>query len=165
MESIKLKISGIRAIVVKAPALTSGMFGVKAEFEFDSAWDGLTKTVVYKANNVIKDDIGITNISDVPYEVLEKPGCTLYIGVYGAAPDGTIILPTIWAAAGDIRQGAAPSGDESVNPSLPVWQQLLDNDRRQDAKITSVDKKIGDIDTALDRIIAIQESLIGGNSL
>ena len=32
--------------------------------------------------------------------------------------------PTVWANLGFIRPSATPDGDESTDPSLPVWAQL-----------------------------------------
>jgi len=39
--------------------------------------------------------------------------------------EGTIVVPTTWANLGVILPAADPSGDESTDPSLPVWAQIL----------------------------------------
>ena len=53
------------------------------------------------------------------------------MGVYGADESG-VVLPTVWVSLGKIQPGADPSGDETADPSLPVWAQLQ--------------KQIGDLD-------------------
>ena len=73
-------------------------------FSFSSAWDGLTRTAVFKASDetrsVLLDE---TNQCDIPWEVLQTPRRTLYAGVYGMR-DGELVLPTIWASLGTIQE-------------------------------------------------------------
>ena len=38
--------------------------------------------------------------------------------------DGNIAIPTLWENIGAILDAAAPSGDISTDPSLPVWAQI-----------------------------------------
>lgn len=62
----------------------------------------------------------------IPHEVLSVPRVRVRVGVYGT--DGeNVILPTIWANLGDVRDAPDPSGDEATDPSIPIWGQILAN--------------------------------------
>lgn len=103
--------------------ITAGMVGARVEVEFDSTWDDYTKTFVWSHNGVTIDDLGATGT--IPTEVLEKSGGMLTFGVYGTKDD--TVLPTLWAVIGGVHAGADPSGDESADPTLPVWAQLQED--------------------------------------
>ena len=148
METIKIAVTGSLAAVTENLPVVSGTVGLTVDFIFDDAWEGLNKTAVFRANGKSLDVLNVTNAVAVPWELLKNPGCRLWAGVYGTNADGSLQIPTIWADLGIIRPGAEPSGDESADPTLPVWEQIR--------------TEVGDIEAALDSIIAIQESLIGG---
>lgn len=60
----------------------------------------------------------------IPHEVLSIPRVKVRVGVYGT--DGeNVILPTIWANLGDVHDAPDPSGDETTDPSLPIWAKIL----------------------------------------
>ena len=106
--------------------LTHGMVGAKVNFTFNEAWDGLRKTAVVRAGS---DAFGVTDVEDlaeIPWEILEKEGCTLYAGVYGVNEAGTLVIPTVWTALGVIQPGTDPGADPSGMPTEPLWQQALD---------------------------------------
>lgn len=121
---ILLDISGASAIVRKQDILTSGMVGANVVFCFDEDWESLAKTAVFRAGKVIKDAIVVDSVSEIPHEVLAAPGVPLEIGVYGTADDGSLVIPTVWARTNTIKTGTDPSGDESLDPSLPIWAQM-----------------------------------------
>lgn len=105
--------------------VTSGSVNVyQAQFSFDNAWDGLERTAVFQAGNetisTILDDTGVCII---PWEVLQDAKRTLYAGVYGTK-DGEIVLPTIWASLGEIKQGVNP-GQSTQPPTPSVYEQIL----------------------------------------
>lgn len=125
MTSIKATVSGAQIDLEITGPLTCGMVGVPVTFFFDDVWKGLSKTAVFRAGGLTVDVVGVESDATVPWEVLRKTGCTLYVGVYGTQPDGSLVIPTLWAQAGVIQPGADPSGDESADPSLPVWEQVM----------------------------------------
>ena len=112
------------AVIRKQGILTSGMVGATAEFRFSEEWEGLSKTVVFRGGSVTKDILDVNTMAAIPHEVLKAPGVPLEIGVYGINADGTVVIPTVWAKTGIIKPGVNPSGDESTDPTLPVWAQL-----------------------------------------
>ena len=115
--------------------LTAGMSkAVTVQFVFSPDWDGLTKTAVFSNGKTTVDVLAANWDGDtvpVPHEVLAVPGRHARVGVYGADESG-VVLPTVWVSLGKVQPGADPSGDETADPSLPVWAQLQ--------------KKIGDLD-------------------
>ena len=115
--------------------LTAGMAkAVTVEFVFSDEWDGLTKTAVFTNGKTTVDVLAASWDGDtvpVPHEVLAVPGRHARVGVYGANKSG-VILPTVWVSLGKVQPGADPSGDETADPTLPVWAQLQ--------------KQIGDLD-------------------
>lgn len=125
LESIQVEVTGNIAKVAGRPSyITSGSVGLPVEFTFDSRWEGLDKVAVFKAGGVSRTmelpDVKTT----VPWEVLEKSGLWLNVGVYGVNADGSVAIPTIWAKVSIINPGAEPSSDQSLDPTLPVWKEL-----------------------------------------
>lgn len=142
---ILLDISGASAIVRKQDILTSGMVGANVVFCFDEDWNNLAKTAVFRASKVVKDAVVVDSVSEIPHEVLAVPGIPLEIGVYGTADDGAVVIPTIWAKTNIIKRGTDPSGDESLDPSLPIWAQMqeqLDSMYRSSEEINAAKEEI-----------------------
>jgi hypothetical protein len=126
MDIIKIEVKGNIANVIERPRkITSGMVGLKAEFTFDSEWDGLAKTAVFRACDTKILLVGVDGGEvTVPWEVLKKPGVRLSIGVYGTNADGSIEIPTIWASACKIYEGVTTDGAPGTEPTPGVWEQL-----------------------------------------
>lgn len=126
MDSIKIEVTGNIAKITEKPArITAGTVGLPVEFTFDSHWDNLSKTAVFLAGEVRMIDDSIENTAIVPWEVLDKPGFHLNVGVYGVDLEGTTAMTSTWANAGIIRKSADPKQDPMTNPTLPIWQKLL----------------------------------------
>jgi hypothetical protein len=124
MDGIKIEVSGNIARVIDRPArITAGTVGLPVEFSFDSQWEGLIKTAVFKAGDESQIAENLVTKTVVPWEILDKPGLYLDIGVYGVNPDGTLAIATIWVNVGVIRDGANLAG-VSITPTLPIWKQL-----------------------------------------
>lgn len=114
-----IRVEGVRAIPVVVKHVPKGIKKAKVRFEYaDPMWDGLSKTVVFRAGDVTKDVLNAGELVEIPPEVVEEIGAILLVGVYGEG------IPTLWADLGRIRDATDPSGDESTDPSLPVWEQL-----------------------------------------
>ena len=109
--------------MVERETLTSGMVGKKVRLEFTDDWDDLHKTVVFSADAVTRDVVDVGEVVTIHHEVLAEPMKHLYVGVYGVGDNGRVI-PTVRAQGPYIHPGADPTGDESVEPSLPIWAQL-----------------------------------------
>ena len=127
MDGIKIEVTGNIARVIERPArITSGTVGLPVEFTFDNDWTGLRKQAVFCAGNVTKTVDSPDAETTVPWEVLEKPGRRLLIGVIGSTEDGTIVIPTVWANVCVIHVGTSADGDPSADPTMPFWKQMAD---------------------------------------
>lgn len=128
MDGIKIDVTGNIARVIEKPTkITAGTVGLPVEFTFDSHWEGLSKTAVFRVGRVSKIADSIESETVVPWELLVKPGVWLSVGVYGVNNDGSVAIPTIWANVCVISYGANPDGDVSTDPALPIWQKILNS--------------------------------------
>lgn len=106
--------------------ITTGSVGLLAGFQFSDDWRGLGKTAVFRGSGVQVDAALTTDSCRVPHEVLTKVGGHLKIGVYGTGENGRRVTPTVWADAGEIREGAEPAGIEETPAAASLIQQLLE---------------------------------------
>lgn len=112
--------------VLKRELLTSGSVNVnEVQFQFDADWDGLNRTAVFQAGECIKPVIlDDSNKCSIPWEVLQVPRVALYAGVYGTNEGGDVVLPTVWASLGEVKQGAT-CGEETQPPTPELYDQIL----------------------------------------
>lgn len=105
--------------------VTSGSVNVyQCQFQFDNAWEGLEKTAVFWAGEeTISTLLDETGLCIIPWEVLQGARRTLYAGVYGTK-NGDVVLPTIWASCGEIKEGVNP-GTSTQPPTPDVYSQIL----------------------------------------
>lgn len=123
---IRLSATKAELIVVENEVVTSGAQRVFAcAFALSEDWDGLDRTAVFRAGTrSVSVLLGGDNTAEIPWEVLQTPGITLHIGLYGAGADG-LVLPTVWAEIGMIRPGAYPGGD-ALPPTPGAYDQLVE---------------------------------------
>lgn len=125
MQPIKITVNATRAACTERPdPITTGMVGLRAEFTFSADWDGLQKTAVCVGSGVTRDVLDVQDAITVPHECLTDPASELKIGVHGVNSSGDLVIPTVYAYCGRLFRGADPSGDESADPTLPIWAQL-----------------------------------------
>ena len=106
--------------------LTSGSVGLEVEFVFSEDWSGLTKTAVFETSSFYKETAPLSTASTiVPADVMAWEDETLYIGVYGTAQNGEIVIPTVYANCGRIHKGANDS--EGGRPLIPAQSDILQN--------------------------------------
>ena len=124
MKIAEVKVAKTTCETTRLVPIPRGIVGAVVSIEYtDPAWDGLQKTVVFRSA-VTKDVLAAGNEVVVPAEVVSRAGVNLYMGVYGVDAANNVVIPTIWAELGLVNGAAAPSGDTSTNPSLPVWAQI-----------------------------------------
>ena len=153
MKIAEVKVAKTTCETTRLVPIPKGVVGATVSIEYtDSAWDGLQKTVVFRSA-VTKDVLAAGNEVVVPAEVVSRAGVNLYMGVYGVDAANNVVIPTIWAELGLVNGAAAPSGDTSTNPSLPVWAQFH-------GMIGNLD----DLNTAAksSRVAAVNEALTKG---
>ena len=126
MTHINVKISKAVATVEKDGIITAGMVGVPVSFMFDSWWDGLTVTAVFKGSGapISVPLLGATE-TVVPWEVLKRPCTLLRIGAEGRLPDGTLVIPTTWATVGAVMPGANATDDLAKPPTPTAFDRIM----------------------------------------
>ena len=113
------------AVIRSQEPLTVGLVGGEAHFRFSDRWKGLTKTVVFRQNDVTKDVLpDVTNRVVIPREVLQLPGLPVQIGVCGYNSSGKVVIPTVWVETDPVQEAPDPEEDPTTDPTLPVYAQL-----------------------------------------
>ena len=125
MKPIKITVTGSNARVTEKPVITSGTVGLPVEFTFDEAWEGLSKTAVFRAGSRSYPVSCEQNAAAVPWEVLEKPGIGLYIGVFGTDTTGTVRIPTVWVLVDTVHQGTTVPDATPTEATPSVYDQIL----------------------------------------
>ena len=125
MKPIKITVTGSNARVTEKPVITSGTVGLPVEFTFDEAWEGLSKTAVFRAGSRSYPVSCEQNAAAVPWEVLEKPGIGLYIGVFGTDPTGAVGIPTVWVLVDTVHQGTTVPDATPTEATPSVYDQIL----------------------------------------
>lgn len=108
---------------VQSEPLTSGMVGQTIEFEYSADFNGLTLTAAFTNGKKTVDVLNPDKQCVIPHEVLDTVGAVVRVGIYAVKGD-ELVIPTVYATIGIVLKGADPSGDTSVDPTLPVWAQL-----------------------------------------
>ena len=126
MTHINIKISKAVATAEKDGIITTGMVGVPVSFMFDSWWDGLIVTAVFKGSGapISVPLLGATE-TVVPWEVLKRPSTLLRIGAEGRLPDGTLVIPTTWATVGIVMSGANATDDLAKPPTPTAFDRIM----------------------------------------
>lgn len=156
MELAKIYVSESCAQVISKKPIPAGLVGGYIDVVYaEDLWADLSKTVVFRSN-ITRDVVTDGRRVPVPADVLAA-GVRLWVGFFGVAGDKA--LPTFWASLGTVGEAADPSGDESTDPNLPVWAQILDKTAELEQKVEREYQPKGDylessqlqpaIDTAL----------------
>ena len=126
MTNIRINIQNGEAKAALTGVLTTGMVGVPVHFTFGPEWEGLSVVAVFRGSTVTIDRALLgTHDTTVPHEVLALAGSALYVGAEGRDAEGSLIIPSTMAQVGVIQEGADPSGDESIDPSQPIWAEVM----------------------------------------
>ena len=125
MEIAQIDVNGVRARAIVHKPIPAGIVGGTIRFVFsDPQWDGLTKTVVFQAGDITKDVVNPGELVTIPPEITMQVRRNVLVGVYGTDSQRNLVIPTLWATIGMVRDATSPSGDTSTDESLPVWVQL-----------------------------------------
>ena len=119
MTTIKLYCHGSMARAKVEGQLTHAMAGIQVEIQWDEVWNGLTKTMKIRCNDVCRTAIVAEDgTAVVPYECLIA-GQRLEIGLDGWSQDGTLRIPSSWASCGIVKQSVAQcDGPEGAPPTV-----------------------------------------------
>lgn len=126
MTDILFTANGASATALVSGELTSGMVGLPVRFSFDSDWDGLNIVAVFDGGG---QRISVPLLTDMeavlPWEVIAKANTRLRIGAEGRKSDGSIVIPTVWANAGYITEGAVATDEEGNPPTPGIYDQIM----------------------------------------
>ena len=163
MNNIQITVAGSDAQLTQSQPIVAGTVGLPVVYHFDESWHTLEKVAVFRVGSRTMHRLGVQEQAVVPWELLEKPGCHLWAGVYGVNADGSLQIPTVWVDLGQIQPGAEPGTEESMDPTLPVWQQVYNSlDSKLEAAAESgrfTPKKGIDYYTEEDRASFVQQVL------
>lgn len=129
MQLYEMQVSKTAITRTAAAKVPCGVIGAVVRFSFSQEWEGLSKTVVFRAGDVSKDILGVEEFAVIPAECTQELGQLLEVGVYGVDAENTVAIPTMWEAIGRITEATDPSGDTSTDTALPVWAQLQERIR------------------------------------
>lgn len=126
MTDILFTANGASATALVSGDLTAGMVGVPVRFSFDSDWDGLNIVAVFDGGG---QRISVPLLTDMeavlPWEVIAKANTRLRIGAEGRKSDGSVVIPTVWANAGYIKEGAEATDDLGNPPTPGIYDQIM----------------------------------------
>ena len=140
---IHMKANTRRAVALSDDLITTNSVGIEVRFLCSAAWAGLSRIAIFRGSEVSVDVILTGDSCTGPPEVLAKSGGQLLIGLYGTDGSGSLAIPTVWADAGRILQGAAPSGVEPSPAQKTALEQAIEALNNATAEIPT------QIDTAL----------------
>ena len=143
---IHLTATGRSARAVSDEPITTGSVGIPVVINLSKEFDGLTCVACFATEFATADVACGSGLVTVPTQCLSVAGATLRAGVYGALPDGTVVIPTIWATVGTVKQGTAMSDVDPMDPA-PSWvaqvqgiaQRALDLSAGAKSLVTSLD--------------------------
>lgn len=126
MVDILFTAKGAEACAVVSGKLTSGMVGVPVRFCFDSEWERLNVIAVFEGggHTISVPLLGETKTT-VPWEVLQTANTRLRIGAEGRSEDGTCVIPTVWANAAYIAEGANATDDLGKEPTPTPFDIIM----------------------------------------
>lgn len=122
---ISVAVDNRKAWLTESETLTSGSLGQTVNFEFSDDWDGLSRFAVFVAYDRREAVTLLENSIGIPKSVLTLSGIHLFVGVYGANTDGTVVIPTKYCDLGMIYPGANPTeADNYTDPTASMLAQM-----------------------------------------
>ena len=124
MIALQLRVIAQGIEVLTSSDLVSGSVEIyTAEFEFNDAWTGFTKTALfdYVDGNDPTEVVMPGTSCTIPWEPLEKHGY-LRVGVCGV--NGTQVMPTVWTELLQIKEGAV-AGSIHIEPTGTTYEQVM----------------------------------------
>lgn len=134
-------------VEAREPVTSGSVNAYEVQFKFSADWEGLDRTAVFAAGEAqVSVVLDSSNACTIPWEALQSPRRELRAGVYGTK-GGEVVLPTVWASLGTIREGCSP-GEEAQPPTPDVYGQILAaaNQAEQTAQSVRDDADAGKFD-------------------
>lgn len=98
-------------------------------FEFSDDWKGFSKVALFYNNedrevNLYSVLLNDSNSCNIPFEVLQTVGGTVYVGICGES-NPSKHLPTVAVALGEVQEGICDNAIEAADPTPDIYQQIL----------------------------------------
>ena len=123
---IRLNVSRADMTVEESETLTSGRVGLKCAFTFSGEWGGLQKIATFAGAQTKSVTLNEDEIT-VPWECfVNAENYRLSVAVTGTKPDGTIVIPSVYAVVGKIQRGAVLA-EPGADPTPDVVAQIQQN--------------------------------------
>lgn len=125
-----------------AAPITAGLTGARLEIRYaNPAWKDLGRLVTFQGGKVSRSLWETDGTVTIPWEVLQKSGTNLTVGITGTDAAQQVRIPTVPIALCRIQPGTVP-GEAESDPTLPIWAQL--DDRIRTVESQAVDRDILD---------------------
>lgn len=132
-------VSGVSAVPIELNPITRGITGAVVEFIYDDdIWAGLRKKVAFRGT-AEKEDICDGNTVTFPAEVAQRKNARITVGVTGVSSDGKIVIPTLWADLGTVRDSAYGDYPAPGEPVPPIWAKVM-------ADVNSLAERVEDLE-------------------
>ena len=126
MHIAKITVAGVHARAIYSKPVSKGIRGAKITIDYaDAAWCDLVKNVVFTNG---AETIGIFNAGSevqLPPEVTATAGVEIRVGVFGVDAAGAIVIPTLWASLGVVRDATSTDFVEAAEVTPTALEQLL----------------------------------------
>ena len=150
---MQIVVNGQSIAIVDDTLVSNSVNIYECEFEFDSSWDGFSKTSVWQLNSDEPIEVVIdSGVAVIPHEVLENAGI-LRIGVYGTKDEK--VMPTVWGEKRKVHLGT-PTGSIGTEPTPSIYAQIL-------AVATEAKDIAEDVQTEWGSVSATAETLPSGS--
>lgn len=118
------EINGVNIKIKNSIPPVQGAVGIKMHAAFSEEWSPLAVTAVFRAGTVQRDVIVEDGALTIPWEVLQKAGCPLYLNFYGAEASGAVVLKTVQVELGTVAPSPDPSGETPEAPTPARADQI-----------------------------------------
>ena len=118
------EINGTHIRIKNSIPPVQGAVGIKMRAAFSEEWSPLAVTAVFRAGTVQRDVIVEDGELTIPWEVLQKAGCPLYLNFYGAEDSGAVVLKTVQVELGTVAPSPDPSGEAPEAPTPARADQI-----------------------------------------
>lgn len=145
MTSIDFAVDGAVASATLDGVLTAGAVGIPVNLSWDADWDDLVKTLVCQSGTGKHLVLRVEDTAVVPPAALrlDKFGRnTLFLGLEGRNPEGTLVLTSTLARVGEILPGAIAEGDPAVIPGSPAWMHVVGEVRELKEQVSAMEEAL-----------------------
>lgn len=135
----------------------------KCSFDFSPEWNGLLKFAVFMTEDKVYTVMMDGNICTIPAEVMLSPAA-VSVGTYGTKEGDEVFRISTDFSHIVIKEGAYREGTTPSVPEKDDWEIYFARAAEEATKAATdaIKAETGDIDAALDAILELQNTLIGG---